>query len=206
MPPGKNIDGNRYGSLICVERHESTKKYQYLYLCICDCGNHTLVRRNDLISGKTKSCGCGQGKFTHGLSRIGGNKTKLYSVWSAMRDRCNNPRNKHFSRYGGRGIFICEAWGEYPPFYRWAISNGYKEGFTIERINNDFGYSPDNCTWVPQSKQPCNTCKVKYLTLNGETHSMREWSNLTGMNKQTIRGRLRMGWSIKDTLTRRVAV
>lgn len=205
MPPRKDITGNRFGSLVCVRYVGNTRNHDSLYLCLCDCGQESTVRRNDLMSNRTKSCGCGQGKFTHGLSRReNGKKQKLYSVWIAMRDRCNNSGNKNYHNYGGRGISVCKEWGDYAFFHSWAVANGYKEGMSIERKDNDGNYDMDNCTWLPKNKQQLNTRKVKYLTLDGETHSRREWSNITGIKKDTIRGRIRKGWSVEDILTRKV--
>jgi hypothetical protein len=200
----KDVTGMRFGSLVCIEYVGRTANYDSLYSCRCDCGQMSKARRNDLVSNKTRSCGCGQGKFTHGLSRRKGIKRKLYSVWIAMRSRCNNNTDENYKNYGGRGISVCKEWSDYFAFHEWATVNGYHEGLSLERKDNNSNYCPSNCTWIPRNQQPLNTRRLKYLTLNGETHSRREWSNITGIKKETIRGRIRKGWDVKDILTREV--
>lgn len=100
--------------------------------------------------------------------------------------------------------FVIAIVGVSKKFHIWAMANGYQEGLTLERTKNDEGYSPGNCEWATMSQQSQNTSKVRFLTLNGETHSMREWSDVTGLKKETIRGRLRKGWSVKKALTMEV--
>lgn len=134
-------------------------------------------------------------------------KTKLYTVYRNMKQRCLNPNNKAYQRYGGRGITICEEWlgkNGFMTFYRWAIENGYSEGLSIDRENNDGNYTPDNCRWVDSFVQNNNFSRNRKYTYNGETHSLSEWGRLkpNGLGYETLRSRLRDGWSVDDAFSK----
>lgn len=125
-----------------------------VYRCRCVCGNIKDVNSKPLISGNTSSCGCLalETVRTHGMSNH-----RLYTIWENMVQRCTNERNTNFEHYGARGILICEEWRlSFQCFYNWAIINGYRDDLTIDRRNNDLGYSPDNCHWVSQVHQVRN--------------------------------------------------
>lgn len=118
-------------------------------------------------------------------------KNKLYAVWNAMKQRCNNPKNKRWNRYGGRGIKICEEWeNSFDSFREWALSNGYKEGLTIDRINNDGNYEPDNCRWATYREQNRNYSRNVYYEHNGEKHTAIEWAEIYGLNIKSIYQRM----------------
>lgn len=125
--------------------------------CECVCGNKVTVERMSLINSTTKSCGCLRTdrfkklNLKHGLANH-----KLSKVWQAMRRRCSKPADKAYKDYGGRGIKVCLEWEDLQVFYDWAMAYGYKEGLTIERVNNDGNYEPGNCTWIPQAEQTKN--------------------------------------------------
>ncbi|EEU9900737.1 hypothetical protein AL580_002418 [Escherichia coli] len=130
-------------------------------------------------------------------SRHGMTHTKLYKVFIGMKTRCkksnNNPRNKH---YREKGITICDEWlNDSSKFIEWALNNGYQEGLEIDRIDNDKGYSPDNCRWVTHAENMRNTCKTRMLTVNGETNTIHYFSEKYGIGEHTIHIRLRLGWS-----------
>lgn len=141
----KDIVGKKFGRLTVLDEYikipNGTK-----WKCRCECGNEKYVYRGKLTTGHTKSCGC-LTKTANGLS-----DHKLYSVWSNMKDRCYNSNNHAYHNYGGKGVILCEEWQSFVPFYEWAIKNGYKEGLTIERINSNGNYSPDNCEWITLSE------------------------------------------------------
>lgn len=156
-----HLEGERYGKLVVMEEAESiyskTGKMIRRWKCKCDCGNITIVRHGDLRNGSTVSCGCynyekESAAKTHGYSR-----TKLGNVFEGMKQRCNNPKNKNYEKYGGRGIKICTEWLNDPKkFFDWAIKNGYKEGLSIDRIDVNGNYEPDNCRWADNETQCLN--------------------------------------------------
>lgn len=152
-----------FGRLTVLEYDGSTKYYAGKWKCQCTCGNIVSVRSAHLLQGTTKSCGCYAREAAARSGAVHGLHTHpLYAVWSQMKDRCFNPNNKFYQRYGGREITVCEDWRyDFLTFYRWAIHNGYKEGLTIDRIDNDDNYEPGNCRWATQEIQMQNTSLTK---------------------------------------------
>lgn len=170
-----DLTGQRFGKLTVVNKSEQKAKSGSMWNCKCDCGNTIIVARCSLTSGHTKSCGCTRSAFlhknhiaeTHGKSRINyGKCERLYRIWLGMRQRCNNPNCHNYNSYGGRGIYICSDWNNYINFRKWAYENGYDElaprgKCTIDRINNDGPYAPDNCRFVDSHIQRVNQRRVK---------------------------------------------
>ena len=129
-------------------------------------------------------------------------KERLYVIWLRMRQRCNNPTDQKYSDYGGRGISVCREWNEdYGAFKAWALANGYDDSLTIDREDNDGNYCPENCRWATRRQQANNRRTNHHLTLNGETKTLSEWEDATGINSLTILRRVRQGWSVTDALT-----
>ncbi len=139
----------RFGRLLVIE-FAYVKSSEAYWKCLCDCGNEKIVRRTNLRSGRTKSCGCLYTK--HGAAGKTKKLPKLYGAWISMKQRCYNPNCKSYKRYGGRKIRVCDEWSEYIPFRDWALLNGYKEGLSIDRKENDGNYEPYNCQWITQSE------------------------------------------------------
>ena len=198
---GKYIDltGRRFGKLTVIKRVENkitnNGQIKVQFLCKCDCGKETIVLSNSLKSGLTKSCGCIY--RTHNMTN-----SKIYNVWQSIKTRCFNKNSKSYKEYGGRGIKMCEEWlHEFQAFYNWAIENGYKDGLTIDRIDNNGNYTKENCRWVTMKEQSNNKRTSKYITYNNETHTMAEWSYKLGGSKDLISKRLASGWSIEKALT-----
>lgn len=153
-----DLIGQRFGHLTVIGRAENRRSPSgsccVVWTCKCDCGNTKEVRANELRSGSTLSCGCyrKQKHLTHGMR-----KTRLYNIWSNMLQRCTNTRHPAFLDYGGRGINVCPEWsGSFESFEKWALANGYTDNLSIDRINNDLGYSPENCHWATPKQQACN--------------------------------------------------
>jgi hypothetical protein len=118
---------------------------------------------------------------------ISRSKTRLYYVWQGMKRRCDSPKNKSYADYGARGIKVCDQWAnDYGAFMDWALANGYKQGLSIDRIDNDKGYSPDNCRWVGRKQQNENRRSVVRLTAGGETRTMADWENALGLPPGTV--------------------
>lgn len=187
-----SIVGKRFGRLTVVGLDHFGKYHGTWWKCRCDCGKEKVVYRGGLTSGDTTSCGCYHREHlseygkTHGLTRH-----PLYSIWSGMVQRCTNPNAENYYRYGGRGIDIFEPWKkDFETFYNWAINNGYSTALSLDRINNNGNYEPCNCRWVTQKEQSNNTRRNHKVTYNDETHTIAEWSEMLGVNHETLRYRV----------------
>ena len=199
--------GDRYGRLSVIKEVEPTETGVRRFLCQCDCGNKTIVRMCHLRSAKhpTVSCGC----FSKEQARTNGLKhgyasdkqpyEKLYRVWGRMKERCNNPHSNNYYLYGGRGISVCDAWrNDYAAFRSWAISHGYKQGLTIDRIDSNGNYEPSNCRWATSIEQQNNLRTNVNITYNNETHSIASWARITGIQEGTIRKRYKKGLPLEQ--------
>ena len=204
MAKAINLAGRRFGRLTAIERVASTKA-QAQWRCVCDCGKETVVRSQDLRNGHTKSCGCYglevSASHTPSFSTHKESRSRLYRVWIGMKGRCNNCENKDYSYYGGRGIKVCQEWDtSYEAFRKWALASGYQDALTIDRIDVNGNYCPENCRWVDMKTQMNNTRANRRITQNGETRTMAEWAERTGIAYETIRYRATSGKPADDVL------
>lgn len=206
MPRLSDITGYRFGRLVAVSLSDSSSDGRPQWLCRCDCGAEKIARSNDLRNGKTKSCGCLQrdsgranaplaaaALVTHGMCG-----TRLERILKGMVQRCTNPNVIAFRDYGGRGIQICSEWlDDRGKFFKWAMSSGYEDNLTIDRIDNEKGYSPSNCRWVDRKAQANNTRKNRLLEYNGKSMTLSELASFAGVTTKTLWYRLNAGWDIE---------
>lgn len=178
----------RIGRWMVLKRAGNNKHKNALWLCRCECGHERVVRSNDLRRGKSQGC-ASCGSTTHG-----GKGTRLYSVWQEMRYRCINKNHHAYKYYGGRGIVVCREWNTFETFRDWALANGYGKGLSIDRINNNGNYGPDNCRWATRKQQHRNKRSNRYITINGVTKLLCEWAEIAGISRQALRWRHKNGW------------
>lgn len=196
-----DLTGQKFNKLTAVERLENDNGGIPVWLCKCDCGNFTRVRGKNLKNGAVKSCGCLLKKgtqTTHGLS-----DSKIYNIWNGIKARCFNPKSCSYKRYGARGISVCEEWkNSFESFYSWSIQNGYAENLTIERINNDGNYCPENCKWVSRKEQCRNRRTNIVFEYMGEKHILMEWCEILNLDYKFIHNRIyKMGWSFEKSIS-----
>ena len=181
----ENLVGKQFTYLTVLSRDTNPKYNRVMWKCACKCGNIITVAGNDLKRkyGATKSCGCRKHEsqnVKHGMRH-----TRIYAIWSGICRRCYNPNVKEYKNYGGRGITVCDEWRhDFAAFYKWASENGYTDTLTIERIDNNGNYSPDNCKWVTLSDQANNRRNTLYLEHEGQTKSLKDWSEQFGVDRK----------------------
>lgn len=198
----KEVDemiGKKFGKLTVISECSKHDKFGYkVYKCLCDCGNITYVNSNKLKTGNTKSCGCLR---IDKQTKHGKYKTRLYHIYNNMKNRCCNEKYRDFYKYGGRGISICGEWlHDFMTFYDWSMNNGYKDNLTIDRIDVNGNYEPNNCRWATPRQQSNNRRVTIYLTYNGKTQTMKEWADELGVKYTRLYSRYRRKWKTKDIL------
>lgn len=195
----KNLSGLKFRMITVNSFHSKTNRWQTMWNCTCDCGMKKIIRGAHLIHGKTLSCGCLslQKRIHRKESKtLLMSKTSTYGTYIQMIARCTNQKHPKYKSYGGRGIFVCDRWME-------SFKNFYEDmgerpiDKTIDRIDNNGPYIRDNCRWASRKQQQRNRRTNKILTFQGESHCLIEWSEITGITKKTIEGRLYRGWPIE---------
>ena len=182
----KNLVGCRFGRLIVVSLDRCEKNA--FWKCVCDCGTEKVISAKYLSGGNTMSCGCLKKevakqngyKTKHGKSR-----TPLYHLYHCIKDRCYNKENRKYKDYGGRGIYVCKEWqNDFTAFEEWANKNGYMRGLSIDRIDNNSGYSPDNCRFTNANAQNNNRRQCNYIIIDGNKKTVSEWAECFGISKR----------------------
>lgn len=180
----KDLIGQRFGKLVVLSRAENDKTKHTRWLCQCDCGNTKIVHGCSLKRGLTQSCGCLQKEiFGENARKIhtthGKTNTRLFNIWGRMKDRCYNEKHLHYKNYGGRGIIVCNEWkNDFQTFYDWAINNGYFKNLTLDRIDNNGNYEPNNCHWVTSKQQSRNKRNNHLITYKDKTYCIAEWADI----------------------------
>lgn len=191
----QDLTGQKFGKLTVVSyigKIHETKHSETYWMCLCECGNKKAIRRDKLIQGITKSCGCiktGR-KVLHGES-----KTRLYRIYDHMRRRCENTKSHAYKNYGGRGIKVCKEWREsFLEFSKWAKAAGYTDTLTIDRINVNGNYEPSNCRWVGCKEQANNKRDTIYLVYKGQKVSITNLAEELNVPRHIIYKKVRKGW------------
>ncbi len=198
-PTRRDLTDRRFGRLLVTGDGKASAKpngkYEWLWLCRCDCGNETFVRGNCLVSGNTTSCDCyrkervSASASTHRMS-----KTRTFRIWGAMHDRCRNANLSAAHRYVGRGIAVCDRWSSFENFL--ADMGEVPEGKTLDRINNDGGYEPGNCRWVSRKEQARNRANNRRITYRNKTQPLSAWCEELNLKRSSVESRLKDGWSV----------
>lgn len=202
MSQFKDITGQKFGRLTALYRLHNIEG-RTKWLCICDCGNFAEVMTYSLSTGHAKSCGCYQNdRLIESLATHYKCHTKLYKVWSSMKKRCYNKKCNSYKNYGARGIAVCDEWKHnFQTFHDWAMDNNYQEGLSIDRINVDGNYEPNNCRWTDRTTQNRNRTNNISYTIDSETHCLKEWCEILNLNYHTVHSRVNiLNWPIEKAL------
>lgn len=191
--------GKKYGRLTVLKddlyiNYKSGKCKKGLFKC--DCGSIKEIRLSSVVNGKTSSCGClfsenlSKRNMVHGLS-----KHPLYTKWLSIKNRCYIKSNIEYKYYGGKGINVCDEWkNNFKAFFDWSINNGYSKNLTIDRIDVNKGYHPDNCRYVPMINQYYNRTDSFFITIHDTKRTITEWSKISGNTVSCIKKRLFSGY------------
>lgn len=197
---GKKIQmvGKRFGYLVVTREAPRSAHGIAMWICKCDCGNVTKpIRSGDLRFGKVQSCGClHKRQLSDMVKKHGLKHTRLYSIWQNMKNRCRNANVPCYATYGGRGISVCDEWKDnFQAFYDWAMESGYSDDLTIDRIDVNGNYCPENCRWMTQKDQSNNLRKNVIVEIESEKHTLSEWSRISGVRYTTLYQRYLRGWT-----------
>ena len=185
-----DLTGQRFGQLVVIGVDDRGTRKTY-FNCQCDCGNVKSVRADSLIAGMIRSCGCLKkeqdrenltANHSHKMSG-----TRMYHIWQGMKMRCYNPHDARYDRYGGRGIKMCDEWREsFQSFYDWATENGYEETLSIDRIDNNGDYCPENCRWSDTQEQARNRSSNIRITIGNATKTLTEWCEIFEVDTKMV--------------------
>lgn len=198
----KDLLGKRFGKLVVIAPAKS-ENGKTRWLCKCDCGNEKIII-TQVLGKNTNSCGCLQQQnrkeihITHNMTG-----TRIYNIYRGIKQRCYNTNNQRYNYYGARGIKMCDEWkNDFMVFYNWSMQNNYNDDLSIDRINVDGDYEPNNCRWVNIKKQANNRSTNRYIAYNNETHTLKEWSEILNISYYVLNNRInRDNWSVQKAFT-----
>lgn len=195
-----DLTGQKFGLLTVLERGKNSKDGHVRWNCVCDCGKvkDIPVSAHDLKSGAVISCGCIHLKS---ITKHGHSHERIFYTWHDMIRRCENPHSSNYCNYGGRGISVCEEWHDFMVFRDWALKNGYADNLSIDRIDCNKGYYPENCRFANTREQANNRRNNTRIVINNEAHTLAEWARIANINYSTLRLRYQRGISGKDLLS-----
>lgn len=194
---GKFVDitGEKYGRLVAIRSTENrTKSGGVVWLFKCECGKYKQISANSVRSGLVRSCGCIVIKH-----KMAG--TRLYNIWTDMKQRCYNSNYYEFHLWGGRGIIVCEEWrNDFQAFYDWAMNNGYSDDLSLDRIDSTGNYEPSNCRWASAKEQARNTSHNRKIIIDGVAKLLCEWLEISPITASTYHKRIKRGMTDKEAL------
>lgn len=198
----EDLTNKKFGRWTVLERAPNKNGAVY-WKCKCDCGAIKEVKGSNLRLGNSKSCGCLSRELSSERMKIhGGRKTRLYEIWYNMRQRCYNSNIESYKNYGGRGIIVCNEWkNDFVSFRDWALSNGYTESLTLDRIDVNKNYCPENCRWVSQLMQQNNRSNNHYITYNNQNKTLAEWARELNFTYKMLEHRINRGWTVEEAFT-----
>lgn len=201
----KDISNQRFGRLVAI-RPNGKQGSGYKWLCKCDCGNEITTKSSSLLRGLTKSCGCLRKDTTSKrFTKHNGRFEHLYTIYCSMKSRCQNSKNEHYKFYGGKGIKVCDEWKtDYSNFREWALKNGYSPELSIDRIDVNGNYEPNNCRWVTKQEQANNKTNNDFIEYQGEIHTIAEWARIKGLSYYSLYQRIKVHkWDIERAMTQK---
>lgn len=203
--------GKKFGRLTIIEDAEDgispSGTHYRIVKFKCECGNIGFARLSDIKKGNTTSCGCYKDEFftKHGFDKKTSKYKRIYNIYLYIKKRCYNRNCKSYNNYGGRGIIMCKDWFDnFLSFSTWSLNNGYSDNLTIDRINNNGIYEPNNCRWVDMKTQANNKRNNVHITKDGITMNLTQWCHKLGLNYGTYKSRRRAGWNIDKSLFKSV--
>lgn len=198
----KDLTGQKFGLLTAIKKDDMRKSRKAYWICECECGNIKSVRSDSLQSGNVRSCGClkkeqdrinlNQSEVKKKTAKFGRpyGKLRIHQTWAGMKARCYNKNDDSYMDYGGRGITVCDEWkNDFMVFYKWAMENGYDDSKTIDRIDNDKGYMPENCRWTTNKEQSNNRRSNIKITIGNTTKTLKQWCEVFDLPYQRIHRR-----------------
>lgn len=194
------VVGRRYGRLVTTRKVRKDSRGRWYWQCSCDCGGKKRVRSDSLVSGKITQCQpCTVAQAAERRKRHGLSDHELYDTWKNMMDRCYTPTHRSYPHYGGRGIRVEKEWHDVTRFITDMPIR--PAGWTLDRIDNNGNYGPDNCRWASRETQANNTSVNHRLTYRGATRTIAQWSRIRGLLESTIRERINAGWTVEKALS-----